>query len=47
MCVMLPLSRLSKEETSDDPCPLYHYLVVESRGSVRFPDGVGLDIPCG
>jgi hypothetical protein len=31
-------------KTADDACSQYHYLVVESRGSVRFPDGVGLDI---
>src|SRR2546423_25335 len=41
LCVMLPLSM---EKTADDPCPLYHYLVVESRDPVRFPEGVGLDI---
>ena len=35
---------LSMEKTADDACPLYHYLVVESRGPVRFPEGVGLDI---
>ncbi len=45
MCVMLMLSMLSMEKTADDPCPLYHYLVVVSRGSVRFPDEVGLAIP--
>jgi hypothetical protein len=39
--VMLPLSM---EKTADDPCPLYHYLVVASRGPLRFPNGVGLDI---
>jgi hypothetical protein len=39
--VMLPLSM---EKTADDPCPLYHYLVVDLRGSVRFLDGVGSDI---
>ena len=27
---------LSMEKTADDPCPLYHYLVVESRDPVRF-----------
>ena len=35
---------LSMEKTADDACPLYHYLVVESRGPVRFPEGVELDI---
>ena len=35
---------LSMEKTADDACPLYHYLVVASRGPLRFPNGVGLDI---
>ena len=35
---------LSMEKTADDLCPLYHYLVVASRGPLRFPNGVGLDI---
>jgi hypothetical protein len=41
MCTSLPLSM---EKTANDACPLYHYLVVESRGPVCFPEGVGLDI---